>query len=68
VVVLLMNECFNMSYIDSIVDKAVYLLGLTVECEKRGDHGNAYRYECCLFELIGQMSEEELEQYRTKVN
>jgi hypothetical protein len=57
-----------MSYQNSIVDKAVYLLGLSVECEKRGDHGSAYRYEVCLFELMGQMSKEELEQYKSKVN
>jgi hypothetical protein len=57
-----------MSYENSIVDKAVYLLGLTAECEKRGDNGNAHRYEVCLFELMGQMSKEELEEYKSKVN
>ena len=57
-----------MSYVDSIVDKAVYLLHLSEDCARRGEIGNAYRYEVCLFELMGQMSKEELEQYKSKVN
>ena len=57
-----------MSYQNSIVDKAVYLLGLSEDCARRGEIGNAYRYEVCLFELMGQMSKEELEQYKSKVN
>ena len=57
-----------MSYQNSIVDRAVYLLHLSEECERKGDIGNAHRYEVCLFEMMGQMSKEELEQYTLKVN
>lgn len=57
-----------MSYQNSIVDRAVYLLHLSEECNQKGDVGNAYRYEVCLFEMMGQMSKEELEQYKSKVN
>ncbi len=57
-----------MSYVDSIVDKAVYLLHLSEDCARRGEIGNAYRYEVCLFEMMGRMTKEELEQYKSKVN
>ena len=57
-----------MSYVDSIVDRAIYLLHLSEDCASRGEIGNAYRYEVCLFEIMGQMTKEELEQYKSKVN
>lgn len=57
-----------MSYVDSIVDRAIYLLHLSEDCADRGEIGNAYRYEVCLFEIMGQMTKEELEQYKSKVN
>lgn len=55
-----------MSYTNSLVDQALYLLSLTETSEALNDIHTAYRYECSLFEVMSRMSEDELSAYREK--
>ena len=52
-----------MSYQNSLVEQALYLLELT---DTVTDIHTVYRYECSLFELLNRMSDDERLEYRTR--